>query len=120
MKDVLWNVELPKPETTKEIEIAEKMALYKGSSFDDTYVNGLVEPRIAVEILKLWILYARVIRRTYNIYIDFNFRKLMELNTRLNLSPHIRETSWLILVMSTLICIHVWEVPTTNESSVKP
>ena len=61
MNDVLWKVELPKPETANENAIAEKMALYKGSSFDDTYVNGLVEPRIAVEIMKLWILYARVI-----------------------------------------------------------
>ena len=63
-------MELPKPNTKDEIEIAEKLALYKGSTFDDTFVNGLVEPRVAVEILKLWIIYAKVISNNHFINFD--------------------------------------------------
>ena len=70
MNDVLWNVELPKPDTKEEIAIAEKLAVYKGSTFDDTFVNGLVEPRISVEILKLWILYAKVFIKNHFINFD--------------------------------------------------
>ena len=70
MEDVLWNIELPKPTNKNETDMAAKLALYKGSTFDDTFVNDLVEPRVAVEILKLWIIYAKVISNNHFINFD--------------------------------------------------
>lgn len=58
----LWAADLPVPEATDDLdrEIFEKLAIYKGSTFDDVFIHNLAEPRIAVEILKLFIIHARV------------------------------------------------------------
>lgn len=67
IKDVLWKAEFPAPEETDELEIFEKIQLYRGSTFDDIFIHNHVEAAVSVEILKLFLLNVCVSCLVYSI-----------------------------------------------------
>ena len=58
--EVLWKSEFPAPEETDEIQVFNKIRIYKGSNFDDIFINNHVEHAVSLEIFKLFLLNVKV------------------------------------------------------------